>query len=322
MSTAMMNCHCLYQQQGVLVLQTLTEFTGASDLYGSFNLGLHVQDDPTRVLSNRNQLLAAINQFLVRTPEALAAAANESNAIKRIYWLNQVHGNQLINIDEQPLQLLAPTADAMSSCQIGMALAIMTADCVPIVLHQPSTGRIAAIHAGWQGLANGVIDRTLRQFFPASAEPTHNRHKMHGDTHRADVCDAWIGACIGVDSYEVSTEVLNRLLIACQCYMSLPVDELSAQISRPVEYSANNLTDHLTNNSDNEPDKYSAKQSDKVLLNLPQLARLQLQQYPVNVHTQTPPCSYRGSQYYSYRRQTHRQQAATGRMAMLIMRYQ
>ena len=74
---------------------------------------------------------------------------------------------------------------------------IMTADCVPIVLYQPASGKIAAIHAGWQGLACGVIQETAKRFTDAGA--------IH----------AWIGVCISQANYEVGHQVRDQLLAGC-----------------------------------------------------------------------------------------------------------
>ena len=110
--------------------------------YGEFNLGLHVNDASLTVLMNRMRLLSAINDQL----NAQQASA-QPLMVERVHWLNQVHGKHVYDVDHSTdeahrnakLSMRPVDADAMISRQTGTALAIMTADCVPIVLYQPAT---------------------------------------------------------------------------------------------------------------------------------------------------------------------------------------
>lgn len=353
------------------VLQTTRDQTTQSqqnmehaNSFGSFNLGLHVNDDAKKVLQHRCQLLKQLNQYLMRsTRNPVLSVANSAlshvlSPVEQIHWLNQVHGNQVVDIDaivdamvdvmnsrlnsdqltqrvdakpvdnSQYTQRTQSTqkcdqkqlaqhgfsafypmsADAMTSCQTGKALAIMTADCVPIMLYQPSTGRIAAVHAGWQGLASGVIANTLKQFEANQLDVVNSADRDgDGDGDAQEQLPlatdssimAWIGACISVNNYEVGTEVLNKLLSGSLKYFNFQQNavELAAAISQPHQ------------------------QSGKVWLNLPKMARMQLASLGVLVQNTQIPCSYEGLHYYSYRRKTHLQQANTGRMAMMIVRH-
>ncbi|KAA0914375.1 polyphenol oxidase family protein [Psychrobacter sp. ANT_WB68] len=240
--------------------------------YGALNLGLHVNDDAKKVLNNRMRLLTAINEQL---------AAKQCLSIERLHWVNQVHGNHIHDIDKTALSMEPMAADAMVSRQSGLGLAIMTADCVPIVLYQPTTGQIAAIHAGWQGLACGVIKATSECF--ESTGPIK----------------AWIGVCISQENYEVGTQVRDKLLAGCIENQTLSRQHLESFEERYV----------------------LASEADKIKLNLPQLAADQLNAAGIIVNNQSAiPCSYADPHYYSYRRQTHLQQPATGRMALVIVR--
>ena len=240
--------------------------------YGALNLGLHVNDNAKKVLNNRMRLLTAINEQL---------AAGQRAAINSLHWLNQVHGQQIYDVDATALPIRPLDADAMVSQQVGLGLAIMTADCVPIVLYQPATGQIAAIHAGWQGLACGVIKATAERF--SSAEPIM----------------AWIGVCISQENYEVGREVRDKLLAGCIDNQALSMQHLESFEERYV----------------------LASEADKIKLNLPRLAADQLNSAGIIVsNDSTVPCSYADPHYYSYRRQTHLGQAATGRMALIISR--
>ena len=240
--------------------------------YGSLNLGLHVNDNAKTVLNNRMRLLTAINEQLT---------VKQRQPINILQWLNQVHGKQIYDVDTAALAMHPIDADAMVSQQADLGLAIMTADCVPIVLYQPATGQIAAIHAGWQGLACGVIKATAERF--SSAEPIM----------------AWIGVCISQENYEVGTQVRDKLLAGCIENQTLSMQHLESFEERYV----------------------LASEADKIKLNLPRLAADQLNAAGIIVNNQSAiPCSYADPHYYSYRRQTHLQQPATGRMALIISR--
>ena len=240
--------------------------------YGSLNLGLHVNDNSKKVLDNRMRLLTAINEQL---------SVKQCLSIERLQWVNQVHGNHIHDIDKTALSMEPMAADAMVSQQADLGLAIMTADCVPIVLYQPATGQIAAIHAGWQGLACGVIKATAERF--SGAEPIM----------------AWIGVCISQENYEVGRQVRDKLLAGCIENQTLSMQHLESFEERYV----------------------LASEADKIKLNLPRLAVDQLNSAGIIVSDDSAvPCSYADPHYYSYRRQTHLGQAATGRMALIVSR--
>lgn len=289
--------------------------------YGDFNLGLHVNDDPEQVLNNRMQLLSAINEQLL---------GYQLSPIARLHWVNQVHGNQVHDIDNGALGMYPIAADAMVSSQDNVGLAIMTADCVPIVLYQPASGQIAAIHAGWQGLACGVIKQTAERF----------------DTQSPIM--AWMGACISQEHYEVDRQVQDKLLAGCsnnQLLDAAKLEEFARLYSIASDVAAN--TDGNTNSNTNtdgntkakarSTDKaqstsqhlhktfenlsnYATVKADKIKLNLPRLAADQLAAVDITLNTDLPvECSYADTHYYSYRRQTHQQQPATGRMALIIV---
>lgn len=248
--------------------------------YGELNLGLHVNDDAAKVLKNRMHLLAAINEQLV----SIAPKSSPRICVKRLHWVNQVHGKKIQDIDTAALSMEPMAADAMISQQQGRGLAIMTADCVPIVLYQPASGQIAAIHAGWQGLACGIIQATVQRF-----------------TQIGQI-NAWIGVCISQENYEVGTHVRDQLLAGCVEAESL------------TESDIEQFNQLYVVNSD-------AANANKLKLNLPKLAADQLKAAQVTLTDELPKsCSYADDCYYSYRRQTHLHQPATGRMALVIVR--
>ncbi|WP_201574364.1 polyphenol oxidase family protein [Psychrobacter sp. H8-1] len=282
--------------------------------YGELNLGLHVYDDASQVLNNRMRLLAAINQQLSRqsdTESGLSSCPYSGRSINSLHWVNQVHGNQIHGLDNTVLGMRPMDADAMISQQPGVGLAIMTADCVPIVLYQPMTGQIAAIHAGWQGLACGVIKTTAARFDLSAS------------------IMAWIGVCISQDNYEVGAAVRDQLLNGCienKLLSASDIDRFDQLFCVPsdAEPASNNGAatdiDTLPETAYNLSNTAKVDTS-KIKLDLPKLAAYQLANIGVEVATDVPQhCSYGDAHYYSYRRQTHLKQSATGRMALVIVR--
>ncbi len=138
--------------------------------YQGLNLGDHVGDDPSAVQSNRQALREAIGA--------------------RPVFLQQVHGTRVAVLD--PASADGAAADACTTVQSGIACTIMVADCLPVLFTDETGRRVAAAHAGWRGLAGGVLERTLDAF---AAE---------GDAKRIM---AWLGPCIGADAFEVGDEV-------------------------------------------------------------------------------------------------------------------
>lgn len=283
--------------------------------YGELNLGLHVNDDAETVLTNRMRLLTVIN-------EQLAVKKNlplNGVPIKSLHWVNQIHGKQIHDIDATALSMEPMAADAMISQQVNVGLAIMTADCVPIVLYQQATGKMAAIHAGWQGLACGVIKATAERFSDSGQ------------------IMAWIGVCISQENYEVSSDVRDKLLAGCIENQALTIECINNFDERYVmtsnTYHHNHAAIHSVTEADTNTNRqslhktvdklssYAKVDAEKIKINLPILAADQLQAAGITVcNSSSIPCSYADDHYYSYRRQTHLQQPATGRMALIITR--
>ncbi|MDG6778147.1 peptidoglycan editing factor PgeF [Thiomicrorhabdus sp. zzn3] len=120
--------------------------------YDDFNLALHVGDDPENVTSNRRCL------------------QQQGDLPCAPYWLNQQHTVEVVNLDSFDQQdWQAPIADAAWSRQTNQVAVVMTADCLPILITNRSATLVAAIHAGWRGLAEGIVSRTVKQL-PESPE--------------------------------------------------------------------------------------------------------------------------------------------------------
>ncbi|MBL0042590.1 MAG: peptidoglycan editing factor PgeF [Xanthomonadales bacterium] len=143
-----------------------------------FNLGDHVGDDPAAVVANR----AALWQTFALPAEPL--------------WLRQVHGTQVADADVvAPGEV--PEADAAVTREPGRVLAILTADCLPVVFAADDASSIGAAHAGWRGLADGVLEATV-------AAMRHDPSRIH----------AWIGPGIRQAAFEVGPEVRERFVVA------------------------------------------------------------------------------------------------------------
>ncbi|OXL26856.1 polyphenol oxidase family protein [Psychrobacter sp. DAB_AL32B] len=272
--------------------------------YGELNLGLHVNDDAAQVLTNRMRLLTAINEQLAAPQQN---SSTNSLPIRSLHWVNQIHGKKIHDIDATALSMEPMAADVMLSQQVALGLAIMTADCVPIVLYQPTTGQIAAIHAGWQGLACGVIKATAERFSDSGQ------------------ILAWIGVCISQYNYEVGRDVRDKLLAGCIKNQSLTIDGINHFDERYVMSAVINADADLDvqrlHKTVDKLSSYAKVDAEKIKINLPRLAADQLQAAGITVcNSSSIPCSYADDRYYSYRRQTHLQQPATGRMALIITR--
>ena len=166
--------------------------------FNHFNLGTHVGDDPAVVEKNR---------AVLRSDCGLPSAPQ---------WLNQVHGCEVHRVDHVTESL--PTADATWTNQPKCVLAIMTADCLPVLLASRSGDYIAALHGGWRGLAEGVVEATV-DALPVP-DPSH--------------LIAWLGPAIGPQHFEVGLEVRSAFLKKSENFRRCFV-----QAGAPDKYLAN-----------------------------------------------------------------------------------
>lgn len=258
----------LYQDAHTLVIQTHAgQFDKwGDDVYGQFNTGLHVLDDPKRVLTNRMNLLGRLYELT-------------DGKAHQIAWLSQIHSDKVVVAD---IGMTPTEADALITDKAGVGLSIMTADCVPIALfNEASGGQIACVHAGWQGLAKGIIKNTADQF--------HNKN-----------IKAAIGACISQKNYEINTTLAHNIVndVIEKNLVDLTFDELYRLI---IE------------------DKVGGD-GIKCLIDIVKLTHLQLEHLNISVVSDNVPCSYDAPNLYSYRQQTHAKKTATGRMAMVVVK--
>ncbi len=146
----------------------------SSGPFADFNLADHVGDDPAAVAENRRRLRA----WLPADP----------------VWLQQVHGTRCI---DAALATPGIEADASFTRQPGVVCAVLTADCLPVLFADEAGTVVAAAHAGWRGLAAGVLEATVQAMAVA---PDH--------------LFAWLGPAIGPASFEVGAEVCEAFTTA------------------------------------------------------------------------------------------------------------
>lgn len=173
--------------ENIVSLCTLRSKGLSSPPFDSFNVALHVGDDGSDVEQNRQLILS------------------EHPDIDEIVWLEQIHSNRVVNEPESGTQL--HQADASITSKAGLACAVMTADCLPILLTDKQGQQIAAVHAGWRGMVAGVIENTVAQFTAPGNELL-----------------AWFGPAISARHFEVGSEVRDAFVASDQ--------QLSEQITQ------------------------------------------------------------------------------------------
>ena len=172
------NAHCIvpdWPAPGhVHALVTTRAGGDSTGAYASMNLGLRTDDDQAAVAANRSRL----QQVLPQAPR----------------WLAQIHGSVVVDADALSD---VPQADASVARLPGTVCAIMIADCLPILITDTAGTCVGAAHAGWRGLADGVIANTVARMAAPSADLM-----------------AWIGPGIGPDAFEVGDDVLQAFCTA------------------------------------------------------------------------------------------------------------
>jgi len=151
--------------------------------YAAMNVGLAVGDEADDVAANRRLLAGATGAWPV--------------------YLRQVHGTRVVHVDEADAAADAPVheGDAAVTTVRGVACVVQAADCLPVLLAAPGGRAVGAAHAGWRGLAAGVVEAAVDAVVAAAG-------CAPGDLR------AWLGACIGPDAFEVGGDVLDAFEVA------------------------------------------------------------------------------------------------------------
>ncbi|MDW6003156.1 peptidoglycan editing factor PgeF [Vibrio mangrovi] len=137
--------------------------------YKSLNLGMHVGDVPEHVAENRKRVIAYAGM-----PSAPV-------------WMNQTHSTTVLSVDQPTDKAL--DADGIFTQNPGIVCAVMTADCLPVLLTNTAGTEVAAVHAGWRGLAHGILEEAVSCF---SGEVM-----------------VWLGPAIGKTAFEVGDDVVE-----------------------------------------------------------------------------------------------------------------
>jgi len=171
----------------MISLATLNDATGvrhafftraggvSAGLFGSLNCGFGSGDAPDKVAENRARAMAALDL-----------------APDRLVTCYQIHSPDVVTVEMPWRREDNPRADALVTNRRGVALGILTADCVPVLFADPDAAIIGAAHAGWKGALGGVVEATIAAMTRLGAEPARIR--------------AAIGPCIAQRSYEVGPE--------------------------------------------------------------------------------------------------------------------
>lgn len=147
--------------------------------FDTFNLGDHVGDDPAAVAANRARLAAAIGL-----------------GVDRVVWMNQVHGDR-VEVVEGPQDAAVGGTDALVTSTPRLALAVVTADCVPVLLADARAGVAAAVHAGRVGAERGVVPRAVEAMLRLGAQ--------------ASDISALLGPAVSGRNYEVPAEMADEV---------------------------------------------------------------------------------------------------------------
>ncbi|RKT27338.1 hypothetical protein B0G69_3152 [Paraburkholderia sp. RAU2J] len=219
-----------------------------ADQPGGLNLGTKAGDDPAAVALNRKRLL-------------------DLAGVSEAAWLEQIHGASIVRAEDVLAQARAdgtPTrADASVTDRPGTVCVVMVADCMPVLLCDAAGRAVGAAHAGWRGLAAGIVEQTAQRVAQLAGVETHALH-------------AYLGPSIGPDAFEVGPDVRDAFMNG--------VDGAQR------DATANAFVEHPRN-----PGKY--------LANLPVLARLRLQTLGVTRVVGGDLCTVtERERFYSYRR--------------------
>ncbi|MGC7589028.1 peptidoglycan editing factor PgeF [Bisgaard Taxon 46] len=160
--------------QGVQAWSTLRQGGVSKPPFDSFNLGDHVNDDKSAVKINRTLLVEQLN--LPQYPT----------------FLNQTHSTTVLRL---PSAESLPAADAVYSNQPNQVCLVMTADCLPVLFTNKAGNEVAATHAGWRGLCDGILENTVAEFECAPSQIM-----------------AWLGPAIGPEKFQVGKEVVEQFI--------------------------------------------------------------------------------------------------------------
>ncbi len=184
----------------VIALSTTRRGGVSTGNYASFNLGLQVGDSPGHVERNHAKLKMLLG------------------AEVSLQCLQQVHGGRVIEASRDSAVV---TADASFTTRTDIACCVTTADCLPILISSLQGDAVAAVHAGWRGLAEGVLENTIARFPAAPAQSC-----------------AWMGPAIGICHFEVGAEVREIFLTSSSEDLRGGIERCFIQSAQPGKFFA------------------------------------------------------------------------------------
>jgi YfiH family protein len=173
---------------------TTTRYNGASSgQYSSLNLASHVGDNGVKVNQNRAQLLSFLEKsdFALNSSASVIKANAYTGTMKPLHYLSQNHSTEVVEYNEMGEYPLS--CDAIYSRQARTPLIILTADCLPIMISHIEGFEVAAVHAGYKGLTDGIIENTISRM----------------NVNNADL-SVWIGPGICEKHFEIGDDILYR----------------------------------------------------------------------------------------------------------------
>lgn len=162
--------HCFFSRNGGV----------SKKIYSSLNCGLGSKDVKENILNNLSVVSKKIE-------------VDKNN----LFTMNQAHSNKVVIINEDNKDTKQVTADALITNIKGIAISVLTADCVPILVYEKINCIVACIHAGWKGAVNGIIENTFNQIINMNKDNSFY---------------VAIGPCIGFKNYEVGKEFYDKFL--------------------------------------------------------------------------------------------------------------
>ena len=153
----------------------------SKNIYKSLNCGLSSKDLPSNVKKNLQIVKKKIGK-----------------STKNIFLLHQIHSNKFIYINNKYKLNTKPKADAIITNQRNLPIAVLTADCVPILICDNKKNMIAAIHAGWKGAYKGIIEKVLKF--------------MVNKGCKSENITAVVGPCIAVENYEIKQDFIKKFI--------------------------------------------------------------------------------------------------------------
>jgi len=203
----------------------------SSGIYAALNCGLGSDDAPADVRNNRQMALSSL-----------------AGTDAKLCGLYQIHSNIVHDLEIPWDEHRLPQGDAVVTSQKNIALAILTADCAPVLFSDPVNGVIGAAHAGWKGALAGVLENTINMMCQKGAERCH--------------ISAAIGPCIAQTNYEVGPDFYKNIMEKSQNYQiffkdSINEDHYLFDLKNFILHRLNNA--HIQNTSLLPHDTYDNK---------------------------------------------------------------